>query len=211
MEIELNLDPVEARVLGCLAEKDMTTPDYYPLSLNALVNACNQKSNRDPVVSFDDSTAREALASLRDRGLAAFISDGGSRVEKFRHRLWDQFNFSRGEMALLTVLLLRGPQTPGELRQRAERMHAFEDLDTIQHVLGKLAARQPQPLVRLLGRTAGTKEARWAHLFCGEAGLELPEAPPVPRPTPLEDRLAQLEEELTRLRAEFERFRNQFS
>lgn len=211
MDTALILDPVEARVLGSLAEKDMATPDYYPLSLNALVNACNQKSNRDPVVSFDDATVRDAVAALRDRGLVTFISDAGSRVEKFRHRLWERFNFTRGEMSLVIVLLLRGPQTPGELRQRVERLHNFEDIDAVVHTLAKLAAREPAPLVRQLGRTTGTKEARWAHLFCGEAGLEVVETPPTPRPTPLEDRLAQLEAELQRLREEFERFRSQFS
>jgi len=112
-------------VLGCLAEKDMATPEYYPLSLNALTNACNQKSNREPLVSYDDATVRTALSGLRDQGFAAFVSEAGSRVEKYKHRLNERFNFTRGELAVLCVLLLRGPQTGGELRQRTDRLHAF--------------------------------------------------------------------------------------
>ncbi|MGC4056118.1 MAG: YceH family protein [Paludibaculum sp.] len=169
--MSFDLDLVEARVLGCLAEKDMATPEYYPLSLNALTNACNQKSNREPVVSYDEVTVREGLCSLRDRGLATFVSEAGSRVEKFRHRLNERFNFTRGELAVLTVLLLRGAQTPGELRQRTDRMHSFEDLDALNHTLEKLAARDPDPIVRQLDRVPGMKESRWAHLLSGEPAL----------------------------------------
>ncbi|MBI4891078.1 MAG: YceH family protein [Acidobacteria bacterium] len=205
--MELDLDPIEARVLGCLAEKDLATPEYYPLSLNALTNACNQKSNREPVVEWDDTTVREGLVRLRERHLATFVSEAGSRVEKFRHRLNEEFNFSRGELAVLTVLLLRGPQTPGELRQRTERMHSFADIDALMHTLTKLATRE-QPLVKQLERVAGTKEPRWAHLLSGEPAAESVAAPA--HPHGLADRVEVLEMELKALREEFERFKAQF-
>jgi uncharacterized protein YceH (UPF0502 family) len=208
--VTFDLDPIETRVLGCLAEKDLATPEYYPLSLNALTNACNQKTNREPVVDFDDTAVREALCQLRDRGLAAWVSEAGSRVEKFRHRLNERFNFTRGELALLCVLLLRGAQTPGELRQRTERMHRFEDLDALLHTLGKLAEREPEPLVRQLERVPGMKEARWAHLLSGEPALAAAPEAVVVMGSPLAERVTQLEEELRRLREEFERFKAQF-
>ena len=200
--VTFDLDPIEARVLGCLAEKDMATPEYYPLSLNALTNACNQKSNREPVVTFDDATVREALNSLRVRGLSVFISEAGSRVEKYRHRLSERFNFTRGEMALLTVLLLRGPQTPGELRQRTERLYPYADLETLEHALAKLAARDPDPLVVQLPRVPGMKENRWAHLLSGEPQFTQTEAPAVVLSSGLQDRVAQLETEVADLREE---------
>ncbi len=204
-----DLDPIEARVLGCLAEKDMATPEYYPLSLNALTNACNQKSNREPVVSYDEVTVREAVASLRDRGLAAFVSEAGSRVEKYRHLLSERFNFTRGEQALVTVLLLRGPQTPGEMRQRTDRLHGFEDIEALLHTLARLAAREPEPLVRQLERVPGMKEPRWAHLLSGEPPMAA-EEPAVAHAAPLAARVEQLESELRTLREEFEKFRAQF-
>jgi hypothetical protein len=206
-----DLDPVEARVLGSLAEKDMATPEYYPLSLNALVNACNQKSNREPVVSYDEAAVHAALVSLRERGLAMFVSEAGSRVDKFRHLLSERFNFTRGEQALMTVLLLRGPQTPGELRQRTERLHGFEDIETLTHTLGRLAGREPEPLVKQLERVPGMKESRWAHLLSGEPQVAFCDAPVVAHASPLGARVDQLEEELRALREEFERFRAQFS
>jgi hypothetical protein len=207
--VAFDLDPIEARVLGCLAEKDLATPEYYPLSLNALTNACNQKSNRDPVVSYEEAAVYEALASLRDRGLAAFVSQSGSRVEKYRHLLSERFNFTRGEQALITVLLLRGPQTPGELRQRTERLHRFEDIDTMLHTLARLAEREPEPLVRPMERVPGMKEPRWAHLLSGEPPAPA-DAPIAAHANPLEVRVEQLENELRTLREEFERFRAQF-
>lgn len=210
--MSFDLDLVEARVLGCLAEKDMATPEYYPLSLNALTNACNQKSNREPVVAYDDVIVREGLCSLRDRGLATFVSEAGSRVEKFRHRLNERFNFSRGELAVLTVLLLRGPQTPGELRQRTERLHSFDDLDALIHILEKLTAREPEPLVRQLERVPGMKESRWAHLLSGEPlppAAQYAEAP-IAHGSALHERVDRLEEELKTLREEFDSFKAQF-
>lgn len=196
-------------MLGCLAEKDMATPEYYPLSLNALTNACNQKSNREPVVSYDDATVRTALSGLRDQGLAAFVSESGSRVEKYKHRLNERFNFTRGELAVLCVLLLRGPQTGGELRQRTDRLYTFQDLDAVHHTLEKLASREP-PLVKQLERLPGTKEPRWAHLMSGEPVVEAGEVGGVVHVSPLAERVTQLEIELESLRAEFERFKAQF-
>ncbi|MBI5280740.1 MAG: YceH family protein [Candidatus Solibacter usitatus] len=209
--MSLDLDPIEARVLGCLAEKDMATPEYYPLSLNALVNACNQKSNRDPVVAYDDATVREALNSLRDQGLAVFISEAGSRVEKYRHRLSERFNFTRGELALLSVLLLRGPQTPGELRQRTERLHDFGDLDTLHYSLDRLAAREPDPLVKQLDRVPGMKESRWAHLLSGEPRLSAGGTVATVHTSALHERVEQLEREVAALRQDLSELRDKLS
>ena len=212
------LTPVEARVLGCLVEKEITTPEYYPLSINALLNACNQKSNRDPVMSLDEDTVRQALRSLSEQFLARSASSE-SRVAKFEHRLQELFNFHRHEIALLCVLLLRGPQTPGELRTRAERMHNFEDLESVHAALHLLMKREP-PLVKVLPRQPGTKEARYAHLLCGEpvasqAGVEATagaacgddESDHVKQ---LEKEVASLRAELSLLQQEFAEFRKKF-
>jgi uncharacterized protein len=161
------LSSVEARVLGSLIEKEITTPEYYPLSLNALVNACNQKNNREPVMQTDEDAVRQALHRLEDLGLAAPVRGGDSRVAKYEHRMQEAFNFTRGEIAVLDVLLLRGPQTVGELRGRTERMYRFEELSDVQSVLDRLMQRDP-PLVKTLPRQAGTKEPRTAHLLSGE-------------------------------------------
>ena len=161
------LSPVAARVLGSLVEKEITTPEYYPLSLNALSNACNQKNNRDPVMNLDEDQIRQALHQLEDDGLAGPARGTDSRVAKYEHRMQEVFNFTRGEIAVVCVLLLRGPQTPGELRGRSERMHRFEELSDVQSTLQRLMQREP-PLVKVLQRQPGTKEARYAHLFSGE-------------------------------------------
>src|SRR5690348_9633123 len=137
------LTDVEARVLGSLIEKDITTPDYYPLSLNALVNACNQKNNRDPVMNLGEDVLRQALASLQEKRLAGPAGGADSRVTKYEHRLQEVFNFDRRETAVICVLLLRGPQTPGELRGRTERMYRFEALEDVQSAIQKLMDRQP--------------------------------------------------------------------
>lgn len=186
----------------------MATPEYYPLSLNALTNACNQKSNREPAVSYDDATVREGLNLLRERGLSTFISEAGSRVEKYRHRLSERFNFTRGEMALMTVLLLRGPQTPGELRQRTERLYAYTDLETLEHALAKLAARDPDPMVVQLPRVPGMKENRWAHLLAGEPQFTSTEGPAVVHASGLQDRVTQLETEVADLREELRQLKD---
>src|SRR6478609_10981430 len=148
---ELNLTETEVRVLGSLIEKDITTPDYFPLSLNALVNACNQKNNRDPVMTLDEGAVRQALSSLQEKRMAGPAGGADSRVTKFEHRLQEVFNFDRREIAVVCVLLLRGPQTPGELRGRSERMHQFGGLDEVQSTLQKLSEREP-PLVKVLPR-----------------------------------------------------------
>ena len=163
---DILLNPTEIRVLGALIEKDSTTPDYYPLSLNALVNACNQKNNRDPLMSLDENAVRDALAGLQEMRLAGPASGADSRVTKYEHRLQEVFNFTRGETAILCVLLLRGPQTPGELRGRTERMHRFETIEDVLGSLQKLMDRQP-PLARVLPRQPGTKESRYAQLLGG--------------------------------------------
>ncbi len=155
-------------MLGALIEKDTTTPDYYPLSLNALVNACNQKNNREPVMNLDEDAVRQALDGLHAQNLAGPSGGADSRVTKYEHRMQEVFNFSRGETGILCVLLLRGPQTPGELRGRAERMHRFEALDEVQSTLQRLMQREP-PMVRVLPRQPGTKEARYMHLLSGDA------------------------------------------
>ncbi|HWQ54158.1 MAG TPA: YceH family protein [Bryobacteraceae bacterium] len=191
--MELQLDDVEARVLGCLLEKEAATPEYYPLSLNALVNACNQKSNREPVVSYDEGTVESALDRLRDKGLAVRITGSDMRVPKHGHRLADVFNLGRRESAVLSVLLLRGPQTPGELRGRTERLHHFDDLDGVESTLNRLMEWQPEPLATRLARQAGSREPRYAHLLSGPpAPAEAEAAPPPRRAQPSEDELRQL-------------------
>jgi uncharacterized protein YceH (UPF0502 family) len=161
--MEIVLSEIEARVLGALVEKEITTPEYYPLSLNALVNACNQKSNRDPHMNLGEGEVQRALRQLNELGLARSASTD-SRVAKYEHRLAETYNFTRPETAILCELLLRGPQTPGELRSRAERMHPFEDLSLVHTTLKHLTEHEP-PLVALLPRQPGTKEARYAQLL----------------------------------------------
>jgi hypothetical protein len=199
---ELTLTSEEVRVLGALLEKDLATPEYYPLSLNALVNACNQKSNRDPVVEYSEDIVRAALLGLQERGLAGQGAHDG-RVAKFGHRFGEVFNLGRGELALICVLLLRGAQTPGELRSRTERMHRFDDLESLDGCLRRLEERQPEPLARELHRQPGQKETRYRHLFSSEAD------PPLPVPVS-RDRLSQLVEEVAALRGEFEAFKKKF-
>jgi hypothetical protein len=156
------LDPVQIRVLGCLLEKQQTTPDAYPLTLNTLRLACNQTTSRDPVVEYDEATVREAAQRLGQRGWARLTSYHGSRTSKYRHLLDEALGLSGDERALLCVLMLRGPQTPGELKQRTEKLHRFEDLSSVEVALDRLTARE---LGRMLERKPGQKEARYAHLL----------------------------------------------
>ena len=217
--MEFKLTENEVRVLGSLIEKDITTPEYYPLSLNALVNACNQKSNRDPVMQLDEDAVRGALEGLEEQRMAGPARGADSRVTKYEQRLQEVFNFTRAEIAVLCVLLLRGPQTPGELRGRAERMHRFEALEDVQSALQKLMQREP-PLAKVLPRRPGTKEARYAHLFAGDVvEAEAPgQAGTVTERNPADaEGIARLEEEMAALRREvadvkdqLERFRKQF-
>jgi len=209
------LTDIEARVLGALIEKEITTPEYYPLSLNALMNACNQKSNRDPLMHLDEDAVRQALRGLNDQLLARSAASD-SRVAKFEHRLGEVFNFDRKETAILCELLLRGPQTPGELRSRAERMHPFEDLSEVQTTLQRLMRREP-PLVKLLPRQPGMKEARCAHLLSGD--VQVSAAPTHAFESDHEesageakaDQIKTLETEVASLRAEVQDLKQQFA
>ncbi|MGH9566529.1 MAG: YceH family protein [Candidatus Angelobacter sp.] len=217
--MEIVLSETEARVLGALIEKEITTPDYYPLSLNALVNACNQKNNRDPVMSLDENSVRDALYSLQAKRLAGPTSSADSRVTKYEHRIQEVFNFTRAEEAVMDVLLLRGPQTPGELRGRTERMYRFEELSDVQAALQKLMQREPS-MVRMLPRQHGTKESRYAHLLSGAVeGWDAPEESPAralakdhddERVERLESEVADLRRELAELKQQMESFRRQF-
>jgi uncharacterized protein YceH (UPF0502 family) len=208
------LNAAEARVLGALVEKETTTPEYYPLSMNALVNACNQKNNREPVMQLDEDAVRLAMRGLEDRGLAGVARGSEGRVTKYEHRLQEAFNFTRGETAVVCVLLLRGPQTPGELRGRTERIYRFEELEDVVGVLQKLMQREP-PLAATLPRQPGTKEVRYVELLSGSVEAHVShevnhtsaeshfsqrqEEVGHPRSA---DRLEQLEAEVRRLREE---------
>ena len=213
------LNEVECRVLGSLVEKEAATPEYYPLSLNALVNACNQKSNRDPVMNLDEAAVREALHSLEGQSLVRSVSPADTRVTKYEHRLQEAYNFYRHEIAILCLLLLRGPQTPGELRSRSERLHTFDDLGAVQSSLQHLMKREP-PLVKPLPRQPGTKETRYGHLLSGDVVQAQPE-PRVhadagersvdgDRVRKLEEEIAALKNEMADLKQQFALFRKQF-
>jgi uncharacterized protein YceH (UPF0502 family) len=200
------LHPSEVRVLGALLEKDQTTPEYYPLTVNALLNACNQKSSREPVVHYDEETVTAALASLQHKGFVVRVSGEGHRVEKYGHRLGEKLNLGRRELALLCVLMLRGAQTVGELRGRTQRMHEFEDLDEVERVLEALRTSEPEALVAPVAR------GRWVQLFGGpmdESALERGDAAR-PSHTPLEERVEALAREMAELRQQWEDFRRQF-
>jgi uncharacterized protein YceH (UPF0502 family) len=198
-------------VLGSLIEKDITTPDYYPLSLNAVVNACNQKNNRDPVMRLDEDAVRAVLESLQAQRLAGPASGADSRVTKYEHRLQEVFNFDRREIAILCVLLLRGAQTPGELRGRTERMYRFEALDDVHATLDRLSQREP-PLVAVLPRQPGTKESRYMHLFSGGvAAAELGPMQALDTSPADDDRIEHLEGEVAELRREVAEMQGQLA
>ena len=205
-------------MLGSLLEKDITTPEYYPLTVNALVNACNQKSNRDPMVNYGEEIVNRALESLRAKGLAAIVTGGSNRVPKHAHRLSDRLNLGRREMALMCELMVRGPQTTGELRGRASRMYEFSDLEEVESCLRGLMDREPDPLVARLPHVAGTKDNRYAHLLGGEPDVS---SQAVPSPVRVErnsdNEIAELRASVAELRAEMddlkiqlEQFRRQF-
>lgn len=204
------LTAAQARVLGALIEKEVTTPEYYPLSLNALVNACNQRSNRDPVMNLNEDDVRQALHGLEDQQLAGRARSADGRVTKYEHWLGEAFNFSRAESALLCALLLRGPQTPGELRGRTERMHRFDEIADVLAGLQKLMEREPA-LVAALPRQPGTKESRYAHLFSG--AVETAPAAPAGEQALTTDagdsekRITQLESTVSELRREVDALR----
>jgi hypothetical protein len=190
----VDADPVEIRVLGCLIEKQRTTPDQYPLTLNALRLAANQATNRDPVVDYDEPTIRAALDKLGRRGWTRLASGPGSRVAKFRHLFDEAMSVTKSQLALLAVLMLRGPQTVGELRTRSERLYSFTSTDDVEFALAELAERE---LVERLPRRPGAREERWIQLL-GDAGMAPPQAAEEPR-SDLEERVARIEQQLAEL------------
>lgn len=214
------LTDADVRVLGALIEKQVTTPDNYPLSLNALVLACNQSSNRQPVVSFDETTVLAAIVHLRRASLVRGIQRIDSRVTKYEHTAGDTLNLGEQEIAVLCALMLRGPNTVGELRTRTERLAKFESLDEVETTLTALIEREKEPLVVRLPRKAGQKEVRYAHLLSGEVAADSNEAPPAAisvtspsthdRVAALEQTVAELRSELESIRRQLEQFRKQF-
>lgn len=220
--MDVILTEEETRILGSLVEKSLTTPEYYPLSLNALKNACNQKSSREPVVDYDEATVARGLDGLRDKHLVWYVDSADSRVQKYRHRLAEALDLSAEEVAVLAVLLLRGPQTAGEIRGRTGRMHEFAAVEQVEAVLEALAARQDSPLAVKLPRQPGRKEHRFSHTLSGvpesaaEAAAPAREAPAFKEVRAERDRLAALEAEVAALKGEvaalreaFEAFRRQ--
>ena len=208
------LNAVEVRVLGCLIEKEMTTSDYYPLTLNSLTSACNQKSNRDPVLDLEETDVVKALDKLRFKGMAMQASGEGSRVPKYRHTLAEKLYFEPEQLAVLCELFVRGPQTLGELRSRCERMHPFTDTSAVETILNDLNDAESSLVIKL-ERQPGQKEQRYAHLFSGEPDIQesSSEAPPESARIKVaqeDERINKLEQELTALRAEFDKFRSQF-
>ena len=195
------LSDTEVRVLGSLIEKEITTPDYYPLSLNALVAACNQSSNRNPVVHFDEGTVAQAADSLREKKLVHLVDRGESRVTKYRHVLYEAMNMGRPAIAVMCVMMLRGPQTVGEIRTRTNRLYDFSSLEEVETTLNSLMSGE-RPLLVRLPRQTGQKEVRYAHLLSGEVRITEPEAEP--------DRIGKLEREVEDLKKQFEQFRKQF-
>lgn len=215
MDVELN--DIEARIVGCLIEKENTTPDYYPLTLNALTSACNQKSNRNPVVSYSEETVEQSLESLLAKDLVYLFYGSGSRTPKYKHLAPKYFSLTHPETAVLCVLLLRGAQTLGELNQRTNRIYQFSGLDQVNETVDSLIRRE-EPLLAKLPKQPGQKEARFAHLLSGDVKVEI-EAPietiPISAPASkgssnLRDDVDSLRNELGELRAEFEEFKKQF-
>lgn len=207
------LTPVEARVLGCLIEKERPPPEYYPITINALVNACNQKSNRDPMMSLSEADVTRALDALQSKDLVHVVHTAGARVAKHAHHVDRLFNFTQQELAVLCVLLLRGPQTSGEIRSRVERMCSFAATSEVESVLQGLGQREDGPFVVKLPRQPGKSSCRYAHLFCGpvaEAAGSQSEAPaPQADAPPQDDRLTTLEKQVAELRAELESIKAQ--
>lgn len=206
--MKIELDDVEARVIGCLIEKEATTPDYYPLTVNALINACNQKSNRYPVVDFDEETVTNALDSLRDKNLVYIFFGGSSRVAKYKHLFPKILDLAYPEIAVLCVLMLRGPQTPGEIKSRTARLYSFSGIEQLEETLTALQKRD-EPLVVDMGRQPGQKESRFAHLMSGE--VEIPEAGsqmPIVRAS--SSKMVEMETEISGLRTELDELKEQF-
>ena len=212
--MEITLSDIEARILACLIEKEITTPDYYPLTLNSLTSACNQKSNRSPVVSYEETTVVRGLDSLRQKGLAEKILKADSRVPKYQHTLRERITLSNGAVAVLCELMLRGPQTTGELRTRADRMYSFEGLADVEETLDMLMQKD-EPLVIRLPRQPGRKEPRYMHLLSGtpspeEVEAAFPEEKAAVQVRAENERIARLEEDLAALRRELDALSRDF-
>lgn len=213
------LSPEEVRVLACLVEKELTTPDNYPLTLNALLSACNQKTSRDPVVEFDASTVEQCLQSLKERGFVRSVSGAEHRVPKFKHDMPFMLRLNPAQTAVLTVLMLRGPQTVGEIRGRSDRMHSFDSLDEVAEALNDLGDLNGRKLVAELERLPGTKEPRFAHLLSGESAATISATPTMGRGSganraaeldALREEVDRLRDEIAAVRAELGEFRKQF-
>ena len=214
------LNETEVRVLGSLIEKQITTPEYYPLTLNALVAACNQKNNRNPVTSYSESEIDDALFSLRDKNLAYVFHGSTSRVPKYKHVVPEVMHLSSAEVAALCVLMLSGPQTVGEIRTRSSRFHEYADLEEVEETLRALSAREGEPLVMKLPRQPGQKEARFAHLLSGEPAIEQITEAAAERKTragsdgermaALEEAVQNLIQRVAELSTQFEEFKKQF-
>jgi uncharacterized protein YceH (UPF0502 family) len=220
--METILNEAEVRVLGALVEKQVTTPEYYPLTLNALVQACNQKNNRHPVVGYDEALVSHTIETLRAKNLVYVFYGSTSRVPKYKHMMMEVFDINSRELALICLLMLRGPQTPGELRGRAERLYDFSGLDEVEETLKSLIEKESQSLVVRLARQPGQKEIRYAHLLAGEVSAEFQPATFETEPRhanknaepgrldALEQEVETLRTQLTGLRQEFEDFKKQF-
>lgn len=209
--MDIVLNDSEVRILACLIEKEMTTPEYYPLSLNSLMNACNQKSNRNPVVSYDETVVASGLGSLKEKGLVRKTLTPGNRVLKYLHAILDRFDLSRQEIAILCELMLRGPQTVGEVRSHAERMSVFESLEKVENTLQRLTEHDP-PLTLKMPRETGRKECRYMHLFSG--GVETLHdfsAEPAAIQMSSQDKIKELEEKILRMRGELEELKRAFA
>lgn len=206
------LNDVEARVLGSLVEKQVTTPEYYPLTLNSLTLACNQKNNRNPISSYDESTVMQALESLREKNLAYVFYGSNSRVPKYKHVMPEVMHLNPQELALMCVLLLRGAQTLGELKDRSARLYEFSNLEEVDQTLNGLSAKEPDPLVTRLPRQAGQKEARFAHLLCGEVKIETleTEAPRRTSRVSESERVSRLEQQVESLLTDVNQLQQQF-
>jgi uncharacterized protein YceH (UPF0502 family) len=205
--VDHTLTDIEVRVLGALIEKEITTPDYYPLSLNALVAACNQSSNRNPVMHLDEGAVADAMEALREKKLAHKVDRGESRVVKYRHVLYEALNWGRPVIAVMCVMMLRGPQTVGEIRTRSNRLYDFTSLDEVELTLNSLMSGD-SPLVTRLPRQSGQKEVRYAHLLSGEVAFAEQEHEPETEPEL--DRIGKLEQEVEELKRQFAEFRKQF-
>jgi uncharacterized protein YceH (UPF0502 family) len=209
--MDIVLNDCEVRTLACLIEKEMTTPEYYPLSLNSLTNACNQKSNRNPVVSYDEAGVARGLVSLQEKGLVRKTLTSGSRVSKYMHAVLDRFDLSRQDMAILCELMLRGPQTLGEVRSHTERMTIFESMEEVEATLQGLAEHDP-PLTLKMPRETGRKECRYMHLFGG--GVETLHdfsAEPAANEMSSQEKIKELEEEVVSMRSELEELKRAFA